>query len=142
VCSGVVCGGWFGITRAEIWVRLLAWWSSPSRAHITRTAHPHTTLPPHTLTPHTTHSHHTLPPHTTPTHTPPSHTLLTPHTHPTLHTHTTHSTLTHHTHTPHSHLKQAGVETGDILDELCGEPVLNTSHGKVGPDLYPGHGGR
>jgi len=26
---------------------------------------------------------------------------------------------------------KAGVETGDILDELCGEPVLNTSHGKL-----------
>ena len=26
---------------------------------------------------------------------------------------------------------QAGVEVGDVLDELCGTPVHGTTHGKV-----------
>ena len=28
-------------------------------------------------------------------------------------------------------LAKAGVEVGDVLDELCGEHVLDSSHGKV-----------
>ena len=28
-------------------------------------------------------------------------------------------------------LIQNGVERGDILDELCGDPVLASTHGKV-----------
>ena len=32
---------------------------------------------------------------------------------------------------------QAGVDVGDVLDELCGEAVLDYSHGKVGPFSPP-----
>ena len=32
-------------------------------------------------------------------------------------------------------LVQNGVERGDVLDELCGEPVLASTHGKVNPIL-------
>ncbi len=33
---------------------------------------------------------------------------------------------------PECLLAKAGVEVGDVLDELCGEHVVNSSHGKVG----------
>ncbi len=26
---------------------------------------------------------------------------------------------------------QSGVERGDVLDELCGDPVLSSTHGRV-----------
>ena len=33
--------------------------------------------------------------------------------------------------------KQAGVEVGDLLDEVCGEPVFESGQGKVNSSLLP-----
>ena len=31
---------------------------------------------------------------------------------------------------------QNGVERGDILDELCGDPVLSSTHGRVNTTMF------
>lgn len=37
-------------------------------------------------------------------------------------------------------LAKAGVEVGDVLDELCGEHIFDNSHGKVSAGLGLGGG--